>query len=267
MGLSGKVHYGGENLLDANLDIDLFARRVQKISVSAKVQKQEIDNGRNITSVIEVNSQGQQLKVDLKSHIVYSNKQFGFGSMLSYLDQHKKPKSVGMLFSVDPMESHLLITSPNKEIIRADVKTQLQKNLQKLDSKITILDKHPIAINMEMHDWNNFKYETYEKGAWNQLFSRVAREILATHVTRRISEIFAFVFAFVDRENQSVYVSFNEPLHICLATVPQIIPIRNSTLTDALFLDNWPKSMPMPSRMERNSICSMCWSTSTKASS
>jgi hypothetical protein len=184
MGLSGKVHYG-ENMLDANLDIDLFARRAQKISVVAKVQKQEIGNGRNITSVIEVNSQGQQLKVDLKSHIVYSDKQFGFGSMLSYLDYHKKPKSVGMLFSMDPMESHLFITSPNKEIIRANVKTQLQKNLQKLDSEITILNKHPIAVNIEMHDWNNFKYETYEKGAWNHRpFSRFSR--FSRHTSRAV---------------------------------------------------------------------------------
>jgi len=257
MGVSGKVHYGGENLLDANVDIDLFARRMQKISVIAKVQKQEMGNGRNITSVIEVNSQGQQLKVDLKSHIAYSNKQFGFGSMLSYLDHQKKPKSVGILFSVDPMESHLLVTSPNKEIIRADAKTQLQKNLQKLDSEITILNSQPIAINIEMHDWNNFKYETYEKGAWNyRAFSRVIR----------FRDILAFMFTFVDSE-RSIYVSFNKPLQICLAIISQIIPIRNSPLTDVLCSDNWPRSMPTPSRMERSTICSTCWSTSTKASS
>lgn len=164
MGVSGKLHYGGENLLDANMDIDLFARRVQKISVMAKVKRQNINNGRNITSVIEVNSQGQQLKVDLKSHVVYTNMEIGFGSILSYTDQHKKPKRVGVLFALDPRKAHLYVMSPNKEIIRADAKMQLQKNLQKLDAEVAILNNQPIVINMEVNDLNNFKYQEYAKG-------------------------------------------------------------------------------------------------------
>ncbi|XP_019888404.1 apolipophorins [Ooceraea biroi] len=165
MGVSSKIHYGGENLLDANVDIDLFAKRVQKISVTAKVKKQDIDNhGHNITSVIEVNSQGQQLKVDLKSHLVYSKKELGFGSMLSYMDQHKKPKNVGILFSVNPTEGYLLVTSPNKDLIRVTAKMELQKNLQKLEADVAILDNQPLVIVSELHDWNNFKYQEYRTG-------------------------------------------------------------------------------------------------------
>lgn len=181
MGMSGKLHYGGENLLDANMDIDLFAKRVQKISLAAKVKRQDIPDGHNITSVIEVNSQGQQLKVDLKSHLAYSKTEIGLGSMLSYLDQHKKPKSVGVLFSANPTEAYLVVTAPNKELIRADAKLQLQKNLQKLDAEVTILNNHPIVINAEAHDWNNFKYQEYQKGTYLHVDSRIVWMILLFH--------------------------------------------------------------------------------------
>jgi len=164
MAVKGKLHYGGDHLLDANVDIDVFAKKTQKINVVAKLNRQNLDKGHNITSVIEVNSRGQQLKVDLKSHLAISDSQFGFGSMLSYTDIHQKPKSLGVLFSANYNEAHLLVTSPNKELLKFDTKLQFKKNLQKFDSEIVIVDNKPIIVNFEAHDFNSFTYSEYRQG-------------------------------------------------------------------------------------------------------
>jgi len=149
-------------LLDANVDIDVFAKKTQKINVLAKVNRQALEKGCNLTSVIEVNSRGQQLKVDLKSHVAYSNSKFGFGSVLSYTDVNQKPKSTGILFSLDSTEMYLLVSAPSREILRADAKLQLQKNLQKLNAEIAVVGK-PTIITVEANDWNSFKYLEYEQ--------------------------------------------------------------------------------------------------------
>lgn len=162
--VKGRLHYGGEHLLDANVDIDVFAKKTQKISVLAKVNRQTIQKGFNLTSVIEVNSRGQQLKVDLKSHLAVSDRAFGFGEVLSYTDVNQKPRSTGILFSVDPSQAHLLVSSPSKELLRVDAKLQLQKSLQKLDAEITVVGKKPTIINAETNDWNSFKFVEYQQG-------------------------------------------------------------------------------------------------------
>ncbi|XP_012523598.1 apolipophorins [Monomorium pharaonis] len=169
MAVKGKLHYGGEHLLDANVDIDIFAKKTQKINVVAKLHQQNIEKGYNITSVIEVNSRGQQLKVDLKSHLAVSDTKLGFGSTLSYTDIHQKPKSVGILFATDDTQVYLLVTGPNKELLKVDSKLQLQKNLQKLDTEIVILGNKPIVMNFEAHDWNSFTYSEHQQDPNNKL--------------------------------------------------------------------------------------------------
>lgn len=164
MAVKGKLHYGGEHLLDANVDIDLFNKKTQKITLMAKINQQKLDSGYNITSAIEMVSRGQHLKVDLKSHMAFTKNSASFGSFLSHLDRHQKMKSVGVLFSVDPSEMYFIATAPDKEIIRVDSKLQLQKSLQKFDTEIAVVGNKPIVINFEIRDWNSFKYLEYQKG-------------------------------------------------------------------------------------------------------
>lgn len=162
--MKGRLHYGGQHLLDANVDIDVFAKKTQKISVAAKLTQQNIEKGNNFTSVIEVNSRGQQLKFDLKSHVALAQYTIGFGSILTYTDSQQKTKNVGVLFSADPKKTYLLVTAPNKELVKVDAKLQLEKNLQKLDAEVTIVGNNPTVINIEANDWNSFKYLEYQQG-------------------------------------------------------------------------------------------------------
>ena len=163
MAVKGALHYGGENLLDANLDLDIFAKKTQKIVVIAKLARVSIPKGYNVTGALEVNSRGQQLKVDLKQHLVLSVTELGFGSILSYTDQNQKPKSVGTLFSLNTKEGHLLVQGPNKDLIKADTVIQLTKSQQKIDTEYTILDKPTVVIKFEVVPLSSFKFQVNPK--------------------------------------------------------------------------------------------------------
>lgn len=163
MVVKGRLHYGGEQLLNANMDIDVFAKKTQKITLVAKMKRLEIEKGYNFTSEIEMHSRGQQLNVILKSHVEVSKRSSGFGSVLSYTDQHQKPKSVAVLYHADPAQMYFIVTGPNRDLLRITTNMQLQKNLQKIDSYWAIADMKPYVVNFE-HDWNSFKYSEYQEG-------------------------------------------------------------------------------------------------------
>lgn len=164
MAVKGRLHYGGQHLLDANVDIDIFAKKTQKISIAAKLNREKVDKGYNLTSVVEVSSRGQQLKVDLKSHAALTDRQVGFGSLLTYTDVHQKPKSVGVLFAADSTELYLLVNAPDKELLKIDANLKFEKNLQKLGADIAIVGNKPVIISIEVNDWNSFKYLEYQEG-------------------------------------------------------------------------------------------------------
>ena len=162
--VKGKLHCGGENLVDANLDIDLFAKKAQKINIVAKVARVAIPQGFNYTNNIEITSRGQQLKVELREHLAISTSSFGLGSIFSYTDEHQKPKSVGLLFSANPKEVHLLVLSPNKELIKYDSKMEFTTSVQTIDSELSVLTNKPIVFNFEAKELHSVKFSTYNKG-------------------------------------------------------------------------------------------------------
>ncbi|XP_032678528.1 apolipophorins [Odontomachus brunneus] len=189
MAVKGRIHCGGEHLLDANVDIDVFSKKTQKITVVAKVNQQQIDSGYNVTSMFEMISRGQHLKVDLKSHVALTKNSVGFGSFLTYLDRHQKLKNAGILFSADCSKIYLLATAPHKEIIKVDAKLQLQKNLQKLDTEIAIAGNKPYIVNFEAHDLNNFKYLEYQQDNPNTKVTADGRLVIG-----QLAEIHADAF-------------------------------------------------------------------------
>ncbi|XP_054010516.1 apolipophorins isoform X2 [Hylaeus anthracinus] len=178
MSVKGWLHYGGESLLDANLDIDVFAKKLQKISISANVKRSQLPDGSNITSAIEVNSRGQHLKVDLKSHATVTSKEVGFGSFLTYNDVHQKPKSLGVLFSATPSQVNLLATLPDKELIKDQWKMTFSKDLQKVDRELSLLGESPDVITFEAKDLNRFKFNKYKKDKRNDQLTVNGRMVI-----------------------------------------------------------------------------------------
>ncbi|KAF7405857.1 hypothetical protein HZH68_005226 [Vespula germanica] len=178
MVVKGKLHSSDQNLLDANVDIDVFAKKAQKINIVAKVLRLPIPKGYNLTGSFQVLSKGQQLKIEHKTHLTLSENEIGAGSIFSYTDVNQKPKSLIQLFSANLNEVHLLITSPNKEIIRSDAKMEFTKNLQKIEVETNILDGKPCIISFEANDFNNFKFIEYEKSNPNDKLTANGRVVL-----------------------------------------------------------------------------------------
>ncbi|XP_076231616.1 retinoid- and fatty-acid binding glycoprotein apolipophorin [Calliopsis andreniformis] len=161
--VKGRLHCGGQRLLDGSLEIDVFAKKSQKIVITANVQRQDIPNGKNITSVVEVNSRGQQLKLDLKSHLAVSTKEVGFGSFFTYNDVQQKPKTLGALLSADMNHAYLLVALPDKKLIEDEWKMQFSKNQQKIDRELSLLGEMPEVMSFEANDLNRFKFLQYSK--------------------------------------------------------------------------------------------------------
>ncbi|XP_076625563.1 retinoid- and fatty-acid binding glycoprotein apolipophorin isoform X1 [Colletes latitarsis] len=171
LSVKGSLRYGGENLLDANMEFDVFAKTVQKITVTAKVQRQQVEDGNNVTCHVNVNSNGQNLKLNLDSHLMVSSKKLGLGSFLTYNDVHQKPKSLGGLFSANPNQVNLLVTLPDQEIIRDEWKMKFTKNLQKIDREVSVLGDQPVVTNIEANNLNRFSYLRYPKDNPNEKFT------------------------------------------------------------------------------------------------
>ncbi|XP_066596058.1 apolipophorins [Prorops nasuta] len=176
--VNGRLHYGGEHLLDANLDIDLFAKKSQKISALIKLQRQQIPNGYNLTNHVEINSKGQQLKVDLKNHLAAATDAFGLGSILSYQDNNQKQKTVGGLLAVNLKQASLVVFVPGKELIRADAKIDISKGHQKVDGEIAILNNKPLVLNVESNDLKDSKFTLYKKDTPNDKLTGSSKFVL-----------------------------------------------------------------------------------------
>ncbi|XP_046492116.1 apolipophorins [Neodiprion pinetum] len=180
LSVKGKLHVGGAHLLDANFDIDVFAKRNQKITVVAKVLQTPINDntGYNVTGSLSVTSPGQRLKVDVDEYVTISRKEIAFGSFLAYTDEHQKPKSTGVEFYVNLQGVHLLIKSPDQELIKVDSKLDLSKNIQKIDTDIAIFNRAPVIITLEVRDMNSFKYLAYERNNPNNKFEAGGRVVV-----------------------------------------------------------------------------------------
>nr|XP_034187967.1 apolipophorins [Osmia lignaria] len=189
MVVKGKLHTGGDHLLDANLDIDVFAKKSQKISIVANVQRQPIAEGTNVTGMVEVNSRGQQLKLDLKSHLTLSKQQAGFGTFFTYNDVNQKPKTMGVLSSVDINHAFFLVTLPDKELLKDDWKMEFSKNVQKVDRELSVLGEPPHVMNFEANDLNRFKLQVYSKDKPNNKLSVNGQVVLG-----QLAEIHADLF-------------------------------------------------------------------------
>ncbi|XP_063988684.1 apolipophorins [Diachasmimorpha longicaudata] len=163
MMIKGKILTSSERYLDANVDLDLFAKKTQKITVVAQIIKTPLEKGCNITGLLDVTSRGQQLKVNLKENLAVSPNEINIESSLSYNDKNQKPKTLGALLNANIRQINLKIQGPNKYLIQSDSTIELTKKKQKIETKYQILENPAIVVNFEANDLNNFKYQSYQQ--------------------------------------------------------------------------------------------------------
>ncbi|XP_078038624.1 retinoid- and fatty-acid binding glycoprotein apolipophorin, partial [Augochlora pura] len=163
LSVKGRLHCDSERLLDANLDLDVFEKKSQKISISANVQKQPVQDGQNVTSNIEVNSRGQQLKLTLKSALAFTSQVIELSSFFTYNDVHQKPKTLGALLTADKSQAELFVTLPDKVLIKDEWKYQISKDQQTINRELSLLGEPAIVAKLEGKGLNGFNFVTYHK--------------------------------------------------------------------------------------------------------
>lgn len=167
MSVKGNLNVGDERLLYANLDIDVFAKKSQKISITADVQRRPINGGNNVTSEIQVNSVGQKLKLSLDSWVVYSDKEVGASSYFMYNDVQQKSKSLGGSISADWNRVDLLLTLPDKELISDQWRLDFSKDTQSINRELSLLGEPADVFKFEAKGLNSFKATIYRQGELN----------------------------------------------------------------------------------------------------
>ncbi|XP_031841889.1 retinoid- and fatty-acid binding glycoprotein apolipophorin [Nomia melanderi] len=163
MVVKGTLNVGEERLLHANLEVDVFEKKAQKISITADVQRHPIGGGNNVTSDIQVHSVGQKLKLSLNSWAAYSDKEVGASSYFTYNDVHQKPKSLGGLARANWNGADLLLTLPDQELIREQWKIDVSKDAVNILGELSLLGEPAEVLKFESKGLNSFKATMYRQ--------------------------------------------------------------------------------------------------------
>ncbi|XP_076294213.1 retinoid- and fatty-acid binding glycoprotein apolipophorin [Lasioglossum baleicum] len=164
LSVKGRLHCSnGEKLLEANVDLDIFEKKSQKISIAANVQRQPVSDGYNISSNIDVNSRGQQLKLNEKTVFAITSSNIELGYSFSYNDIHQKTKTVEALFSADKNHVLLLIALPDKVLIKDEWKFQISKDTQSLNGELTLFGQPTEVLKIEGKGLNSFELVKFRK--------------------------------------------------------------------------------------------------------
>ncbi|XP_076643954.1 retinoid- and fatty-acid binding glycoprotein apolipophorin [Halictus rubicundus] len=163
LSVKGRLHFGNEKLLDATLDLDIFEKKSQKIVIAANVQRHQVPDGYKITSNVDVNSRGQQLKLNEKSTLVLTTSNIELGTSFSYNDIHQKTKTLEALFSADKSHVLLLVSLPDKVLIKDEWKFQISKDSQSLNGELTLLGQPTEVLKIEGKGLSSFELVRFRK--------------------------------------------------------------------------------------------------------
>lgn len=189
--VKGNLNVGGTQLLDANVDIDVFRSKNDKITANAKLVRSDIAKGYNVTGTLNIHSNGQKLDIKSDQYLAATINSVDLGASLSYTDKQQKPKSLGAFFVANPQQVDLYVFVPGKEIVKSHTNIVVGKDNQKLDTEFSILGHKPVVANLELKDYNSFKASYGRKGERDLfdisflLFCRENRTGNAFYICRR----------------------------------------------------------------------------------
>ncbi|XP_014235825.1 apolipophorins [Trichogramma pretiosum] len=149
----------GEQLFTGNVDLDVFASKNDKITVNARVARSAIPKGYNVTGNFNVLSKGQQLDVKSDNHFAVSSSSIDVGATLHYTDKAKQPKSLGADFTADPKKVEVYVYVPGKDLLKYRMNIDIAKDAQKVSAEAAVLGNKPRVANLEVKDYNSFKFD------------------------------------------------------------------------------------------------------------
>ena len=162
--VKGELRAGGEPLFEAKADIDVFNSKNDKITVNAKISRNEVPKGYNVTGNFNIYSKGQKLDVKSDQHFALTTNSIDIGSSLSYTDKHQKPKSIGAYFSASPQQVDIYAYVPGKDLVKSHTGITVAKDTQKVETEFALLGHKPVVANVEIKNYNSFKFDYGAKG-------------------------------------------------------------------------------------------------------
>lgn len=164
LSVKGRLYCGNdEKLLDANLDLDIFEKKSQKITITANVQRQPLADGYSINSNVDVNSRGQQLKLNEKTVFTITGSNIDLSYSFSYNDIHQKTKTVESRLSADKNHFLVLVALPDKVLVKYEWKIQISKDTQTLNGELTLLGQPTNVMKIESKGLNSFELVRFRK--------------------------------------------------------------------------------------------------------
>jgi len=162
---------GGQNLLDAAVDLDVFADQKQKVVLEAKVAALQIPGGRNVTVNIGAKSKGLNLDVELLGHVAVSPEVVSAANFLVYQDAKKGSRNAGIYAKLSKEKLILVATVPGSTLLKVKSDLKIARDVQSIDSNIELFGLKPIAVQGEIKDLNSAIFNIYKKEEPNKKLS------------------------------------------------------------------------------------------------
>lgn len=144
------------------LDLDVFAKKNQKMTISGKSSADKIENGYKVHADGTVASKGLNLDVKYSEDIAVSTKGVDYDFKLNYqMDKTKLDNAITA--KVNAKQMVLLLKVLNKNILNVDANMALTKDSQVVDSTVSVVGLGDYLTHTELKNFNTFMHTIAKK--------------------------------------------------------------------------------------------------------
>ncbi|GLV37036.1 apolipophorin [Carabus blaptoides fortunei] len=161
------IQYGAKydlatNKVEFNVDVDIFAKKNQKISVGGFTVMTKLDQGYKFVSNLNAASKG--LNLDLKASEVINLEPQNLHYELKCAYQLEKIKQDNIVSgTLNPKKAEILLKLLNHNLLHIDSKLQISKDSQVADTKISAVGITDAVSHVEIKNFNTFIFTLAKK--------------------------------------------------------------------------------------------------------
>ncbi|PNF29921.1 hypothetical protein B7P43_G07271 [Cryptotermes secundus] len=149
-------------LLDATVDFDVFSKKNQKVILTAKLVRNQVSNGFNVTGFIS--TKGKIVDITLEGGAEVSTNGIGYNSVLTYKDVQQKIKEAQVLFQLTFTNPLVYVKSPTSDILKIEQQVASLPNGQKsIKEEVFVLGLQPLEIDGVINFPLSSKHTVFKK--------------------------------------------------------------------------------------------------------
>lgn len=149
-------------LIEVNIDLDVFGKKQQKISINGFSKATKLENGYKVLSEINAVSKGLNLDAKVTELISLQMKDVHYDYKLLY-NFDKTKSETHFVARANAQEAELLVKLMNKELLHTESKLQLSKESQTVDSTHSAYGLKPITTHFQLKNFNTMIYTLAQK--------------------------------------------------------------------------------------------------------